>query len=151
MAIFKKLSPDTAVLLLLSKVTQKHFRQPFRPSKVPLRPAGGYPSADGESPLRFDPAFNTAPFCLFATYRSATRSCLLPIEEITSGSSPILRANPNTPVWLFPVLPRLGLSCTLRTGRGAAWLPAFTPSPARSRPHTRPRRPDGSGKYVSVL
>ena len=26
----------------MSKVTQKHFRQPFRPSKVPLRPAGGY-------------------------------------------------------------------------------------------------------------
>ena len=23
------------------KVTQKHFRQPYRPSKVPLRPAGG--------------------------------------------------------------------------------------------------------------
>ena len=44
MAIFKKLSPDTAVLLLLSKVTQKHFRQPYRPSKVPLRPAGGYTS-----------------------------------------------------------------------------------------------------------
>ena len=40
MAIFKKLSPDTVVLLLLSKVTQKHFRQPYRPSKVPLRPAG---------------------------------------------------------------------------------------------------------------
>ena len=40
MAIFKKFSPDTAVLLLLSKVTQKHFRQPSRPSKVPLRPAG---------------------------------------------------------------------------------------------------------------
>ena len=44
MAIFKKLSPDTAVLLLLSKVTQKHFRQPYRPSKVPLRPAGGITS-----------------------------------------------------------------------------------------------------------
>jgi len=28
-------------LLLLSKVTQKHFRQPYRLSKVPLRPAGG--------------------------------------------------------------------------------------------------------------
>ena len=27
-------------MLLLSKVTQKHFRQPYRPSKVPLRPAG---------------------------------------------------------------------------------------------------------------
>ena len=38
---YKKSSPDTAVLLLLSKVTQKHFRQPYRPSKVPLRPAGG--------------------------------------------------------------------------------------------------------------
>ena len=37
---YKKSSPDTAVLLLLSKVTQKHFRQPYRPSKVPLRPAG---------------------------------------------------------------------------------------------------------------
>ena len=44
MAIFKKFSPDTAVLLLLSKVTQKHFRQPYRPSKVPLRPAGGITS-----------------------------------------------------------------------------------------------------------
>ena len=44
MAIFKNLSPDTAVLLLLSKVTQKHFRQPYRPSKVPLRPAGGITS-----------------------------------------------------------------------------------------------------------
>ena len=32
--------PVRAVLLLLSKVTQKHFRQPYRPSKVPLRPAG---------------------------------------------------------------------------------------------------------------
>ena len=31
-------------MLLLSKVTQKHFRQPYRPSKVPLRPAGGYAS-----------------------------------------------------------------------------------------------------------
>ena len=31
-------------MLLLSKVTQKHFRQPYRPSKVPLRPAGGYTS-----------------------------------------------------------------------------------------------------------
>ena len=41
---YKKSSPDTAVLLLLSKVTQKHFRQPYRPSKVPLRPAGGYSS-----------------------------------------------------------------------------------------------------------
>ena len=41
---YKKSSPDTAVLLLLSKVTQKHFRQPYRPSKVPLRPAGGYPA-----------------------------------------------------------------------------------------------------------
>ena len=38
---YKKSSPDTAVLLLLSKVTQKHFRQPYRLSKVPLRPAGG--------------------------------------------------------------------------------------------------------------
>ena len=38
---YKKSSPDTAVLLLLSKVTQKHFRQPYRPSKVPLRPTGG--------------------------------------------------------------------------------------------------------------
>ena len=48
---YKKSSPDTAVLLLLSKVTQKHFRQPYRPSKVPLRPAGGY------SPVgRFTPA-----------------------------------------------------------------------------------------------
>ena len=28
----------------MSKVTQKHFRHPFRPSKVPLRPAGGYSS-----------------------------------------------------------------------------------------------------------
>ena len=37
---YKKSSPDTAVLLLLSKVTQKHFRQPYRPSKVPLRPPG---------------------------------------------------------------------------------------------------------------
>ena len=27
-------------MLLLSKVTQKHFRQPYRPSKVPLCPAG---------------------------------------------------------------------------------------------------------------
>ena len=36
--------PVRAVLLLLSKVTQKHFRQPYRPSKVPLRPAGGYTS-----------------------------------------------------------------------------------------------------------
>ena len=44
MAIFKNLSPDTAVLLLFSKVTQKHFRQPYRPSKVPLRPAGGITS-----------------------------------------------------------------------------------------------------------
>ena len=44
MAIFKKFSPDTAVLLLLSKVTQKHFRQPYRPSKVPLRPARGITS-----------------------------------------------------------------------------------------------------------
>ena len=44
MAMFKKLSLDTAVLLLLSKVTQKHFRQPYRPSKVPLRPAGGITS-----------------------------------------------------------------------------------------------------------
>jgi hypothetical protein len=44
MAMFKKLSPDTAVLLLLSKVTQKHFRQPYRQSKVPLRPAGGITS-----------------------------------------------------------------------------------------------------------
>ena len=25
----------------MSKVTQKHFRQPYRPSKVPLRPTGG--------------------------------------------------------------------------------------------------------------
>ena len=41
---YKKSSPDTAVLLLLSKVTQKHFRQPYRPSKVPLRPAGGITS-----------------------------------------------------------------------------------------------------------
>ena len=37
---YKHSPPDTAVLLLLSKVTQKHFRQPYRPSKVPLRPAG---------------------------------------------------------------------------------------------------------------
>ncbi len=44
MAIFKNFSPNTAILLLLSKVTQKHFRQPYRPSKVPLRPAGGYSS-----------------------------------------------------------------------------------------------------------
>ena len=44
MAIFKKLSPGTAVLLLLSKVTQKHFRQPYRPSKVPLHPAGSFSS-----------------------------------------------------------------------------------------------------------
>ena len=28
----------------MSKVTQKHFRQPYRPSKVPLRPAGGITS-----------------------------------------------------------------------------------------------------------
>ena len=34
--------PVRAVLLLLSKVTQKHFRQPYRPSKVPLRPAGSF-------------------------------------------------------------------------------------------------------------
>ena len=40
----KKSAPDTAVLLLLSKVTQKHFRQPYRPSKVPLRPAGSFSS-----------------------------------------------------------------------------------------------------------
>ena len=44
MAIFKNFSPNTAILLLLSKVTQKHFRQPYRPSKVPLRPAGGITS-----------------------------------------------------------------------------------------------------------
>ena len=31
-------------MLLLSKVTQKHFRQTYHPSKVPLRPAGGYSS-----------------------------------------------------------------------------------------------------------
>ena len=52
MAMFKKLSLDTAVLLLLSKVTQKHFRQPYRPSKVPLRPAGGITSAWTSVPHR---------------------------------------------------------------------------------------------------
>ena len=31
-------------MLLLSKVTQKHFRQPYRPSKVPLHPAGSFSS-----------------------------------------------------------------------------------------------------------
>ena len=31
-------------MLLFSKVTQKHFRQPYRPSKVPLRPAGSFSS-----------------------------------------------------------------------------------------------------------
>ena len=36
--------PVRAVLLLLSKVTQKHFRQPYRPSKVPLRPARSFSS-----------------------------------------------------------------------------------------------------------
>ena len=36
--------PVRAVLLLLSKVTQKHFRQPYRPSKVPLHPARSFSS-----------------------------------------------------------------------------------------------------------
>ena len=56
------------VLLLLSKVTQKHFRQSFLPSKVLLRPAGG---------------FYTILIGLFlsAVYRCVTRSCYKVINK----------------------------------------------------------------------
>ena len=50
----KKFSPDTSVLLLLSKVTQKHFRQPNVHQKYPCALPGAFKSASTVSATLYD-------------------------------------------------------------------------------------------------
>ena len=111
---------------------------------MPLRPAGGYPSADGAS-LHLDccPDQHHLP-ALLAVHRSVSRSCPLSIEELTSGSFLARLVCPDTPAEPAPAVPRWVLSCTGHTAHAAASHPIFAPNPVRWLLHTRPCRSDGS-------
>lgn len=67
------------------KETQKHFRQPFRPSKAAVTPCRGLfcLRQSLSTPVRFRRAAAST-FPLSAIYRSVSRSCLLP----TKGNLP---------------------------------------------------------------
>ena len=69
----------------MPKVTQKHFRQPFRPSKAAVAPCRGLfcLRQSLSTPARFRRAAAST-FPLSAVHRSVPRSCLLP----TKGNLP---------------------------------------------------------------
>lgn len=88
------------------------------------------PSAD-EVLLRLTAARSNTTFLRDCIHRSVTRSCPLPIEELTSGSFLARLVCPDTPAEPAPAVPRWVLSCTGHTAHAAASHPIFAPNPAQ--------------------
>ena len=93
-------------------------------------PCRGLPSADGAS-LHLAAARSNTTFLRDCIHRSVSRSCPLPIEELTSGSFLARLVCPDTPAEPAPAVPRWVLSCTGHTAHAAASHPVFAPSPVQ--------------------